>query len=257
LILTFVWSVRLNYNTYRRGFFNFHEEDYRWPILRKKLPKWFFHLLNLTFIAIIQNLILFVIALPVYEAVKQPHAPLETSDYVLFIAGLVINAIELTADNQHQSFHRYKRTGEIDKNEWFGVNIQWTPEDAKRGFITKGLWAWSRHPNFICEQSCWVIINLFPILASSYTRLDRNQFGFVPLWDLVPSFVYCSVFLGSTPLTEGITSGKYPGYKAYQQRVSMFVPWLTPIWGFILQLRGKKEEIDRIVYGDGVIVKQE
>jgi hypothetical protein len=58
-------------------------------------------------------------------------------------------------------------------------------------------------------------------------------------------------------LTEGITSGKYPGYKAYQQRVSMFVPWLTPIWGFILQLRGKKEEIDRIVYGDGVIVKQE
>ena len=27
-----------------------HEEDYRWPILRKNVPKWFFHLLNLTFI---------------------------------------------------------------------------------------------------------------------------------------------------------------------------------------------------------------
>jgi hypothetical protein len=37
----------------------------------------------------------------------------------------------------------------------------------------------------------------------------------------------------------------------------MFVPWLTPVWGFILQLRGKKEEIDRIVYGNGEAVKQE
>lgn len=76
------------------------------------------------------------------------------------------------------------------------------------------------------------------------------------VWDIVPAFLYCSVFLGSTPLTESITSAKYPGYKAYQQRVSTFVPWLTPVWGFLLQLRGKKEEIDRIVYGRGEM-KQE
>lgn len=257
LALTLVWSVRLNYNSYRRGFFNFHEEDYRWPILRKKLPKWFFHLLNLTFIAIMQNLILFAVALPVYEAAKQPHTPLETSDYVLFIAGLVTNMIEFTADNQHQSFHKYKVTGKIDKNEWIGINIKWTPEDAKRGFITRGLWAWSRHPNFVCEQLCWIVINLFPIAASSYPKFDKNSFGLSALWDIVPAFVYCSVFLGSTPLTESITSGKYPGYNAYQKRVSMFVPWLTPVWGFLLQLKGEREEVDRAVYGDGKTAKQE
>ena len=106
--------------------------------------------------AIIQNLVLIVVALPVYEAAKQPHTSLEMSDYVLFVIGLVTNAIEFTADNQHQSFQRYKATREHDKNEWIGVNIQWTPEDAKRGFITKGFWAWSRHPNFTCEQLCWV-----------------------------------------------------------------------------------------------------
>jgi len=106
--------------------------------------------------ATIQNLVLIVVTLPVYEAAKQPHTTLETSDYVLFFIGLATNAIEFTADNQHQSFHKYKTTGEIDKNEWIGVNIQWTPEDAKRGFITKGFWAWSRHPNFACEQLCWV-----------------------------------------------------------------------------------------------------
>ena len=95
------------------------------------------------------------------------------------------------------------------------------------------------------------------MFASSYTKFERASFDVTPLWDIAPSFVYCSVFLGSTPLTETITSGKYPGYKAYQQRVSMFVPWLTPFWGFVLQLKGKKGEIDRIVYGDGKIVKRE
>lgn len=256
-LLTFVWSVRLNYNAYRRGILNFRDEDYRWPILRRRLPKWSFHLLNLIFISIIQNLILFAIALPVYEAAKQPHTPLETSDYALLAIGLANAAIEFTADNQHQSFHKYKTTGEIDKNEWIGVNIKWTPEDAKRGFITKGLWAWSRHPNFACEQLNWIIISLFPILASPYTRFVESPFDSTLLWDLAPSLVYCSIFMGSTPLTEGITSGKYPGYKAYQQRVSTFFPPLTPLWGFILQLKGKKEEIDRIVYGDGLIVKGE
>ena len=37
----------------------------------------------------------------------------------------------------------------------------------------------------------------------------------------------------------------------------MFLPFLTPVKGLVLQLRGKKAEVDRIVYGDGVIVKKE
>jgi hypothetical protein len=37
----------------------------------------------------------------------------------------------------------------------------------------------------------------------------------------------------------------------------MYVPWLTPVWGFILQLKGKKEEVDRFVYGDGEMTKEE
>lgn len=95
------------------------------------------------------------------------------------------------------------------------------------------------------------------MLAASYTKFEKDSFNLPALWDFLPALLYCSVIRASTPLTESITSGKYPGYKAYQQRVSMFGPWLTPVWGFILQLKGKKEEIDRIVYGDGGIMKQE
>ena len=105
--------------------------------------------------AIIQNVALLVVALPVYEVAKQPNISLEASDYGLFVIGLAVNVINLIADNQQQSFQKYKATGQIG---WAGVHIRWTPEDAKRGFVTKGLWAWSRHPNVLCEQLFWVSI---------------------------------------------------------------------------------------------------
>jgi len=35
---------------------------------------------------------------------------------------------------------------------------------------------------------------------------------------------YLFLFQGSTWLTESITAGKYPEYKAYQERVGQFVP---------------------------------
>ena len=89
--------------------------------------------------AITQNIVLLVVALPVYEAARQPHTPLETSDYVLFALGLVTNAIEFTADNQHQSFHKYKATGKPDENAWIGSNLQRTPSvDSSQGVFGRG-----------------------------------------------------------------------------------------------------------------------
>lgn len=142
-------------------------------MLRKRLPAWFLQVVNLTFIgqfssffscaelnkatlAIIQNIILFLLAVPTYIAVFQEPAGLSTSDYILGALALVDLALEFTADNQQYSFQTFKHSGLIQKDEWPGANIQWTPTDAKRGFITKGLWAWSRHPNFLCEQTFWV-----------------------------------------------------------------------------------------------------
>ncbi len=57
-------------------------------------------------------------------------------------------------------------------------------------------------------------------------------------------------FFSSTLFSESISASKYPAaYKAYQNRVAMFVPFLTPVHGWVLQLLGKKEYCERLVYG--------
>ena len=56
-ILMTLWGVRLTFNFWRKGGYgNFftHEEDYRWPILRKKMHPLLFLVFNFTFIATYQ-----------------------------------------------------------------------------------------------------------------------------------------------------------------------------------------------------------
>ncbi|KAH7927963.1 DUF1295-domain-containing protein [Leucogyrophana mollusca] len=252
LALVVTWMFRLSYNTWRRGLFSLKDEDYRWEILRQKIPKALFQLFNLTFIAIAQNIILFLLGIPTQIAVSQPHTSLGVSDYVLGTLGFLVILIEFTADNQQYSFQTYKQSGKLNMNEWPGARIRWTPQDAERGFVTRGLWAWSRHPNFFCEQSFWVIINFFPLLSSSSRELALSTTSITSLAPLLPCLVLCSLFYSSTLFTEGISLSKYPiAYAAYQQRVGMFIPLLTPVWGFFLSLQGKKEEVDQLVYGIG------
>lgn len=151
------------------------DEDYRWAVLRQRIPAWFFHVVNFTFIgrslraflawaeadqwtpsAFIQNVILLLLGIPTYIAVFQQPTKLATSDYVLAILALIDLVVEFTADNQQYSFQTFKHSGVREVNEWPFANPGWTAADVKRGFVTKGLWAWSRHPNFLCEQSFWV-----------------------------------------------------------------------------------------------------
>jgi steroid 5-alpha reductase family enzyme len=40
------------------------------------------------------------------------------------------------------------------------------PEDLKRGFITGGLFKYSRHPNFAAEQTIWYIFYGFGCVAT-------------------------------------------------------------------------------------------
>ncbi|ESK86608.1 integral membrane protein [Moniliophthora roreri MCA 2997] len=174
--LVTTWMLRLSYNTYRRGLFSLKDEDYRWAVLRTQLSPFLFQVTNLTFIAITQNILLFFMGIPAYIAASQPPEPLATSDYALAALASTLLVLEFTSDNQQFSYQSYKaahlKGGQYNAaDHWPGARLQWTPADAQRGFITRGLFAYSRHPNFACEQAFWWTISLFPLLAPSAPSL--------------------------------------------------------------------------------------
>jgi steroid 5-alpha reductase family enzyme len=134
-----------------------------------QIPPWLFQIVNLTFISAIQNVLLLLLGLPTRTvALFQPRSSLETSDYVLASLALLVLFLEFTADNQQYAYQTYKHAflakekGATDvkpydeSKQWIGARLSWTPDDARRGFITRGLWRYSRHPNFACEQLFWV-----------------------------------------------------------------------------------------------------
>jgi len=252
--LQVVWMFRLTYNAWRRGLLDPREEDYRWEILRQRIPGWLYQVFNLVFIAVIQNIILFMLGLPAYQTALLPPSQrgLTTADYVLAALSLLDVGLEFVADNQMFAFQTFKHEGKPDPHSaWPGSVIAWTKADAKRGFVTRGLWAWSRHPNFACEQSFWILQGLFPFVASGAAQKVLAG-DYAPLLMLFPQFALCALFVGSTNFTEELSAAKYPAaYAAYQRRVSVFFPFVTPVWGWILDLRGEKAKLDKLVYGEG------
>ncbi|KAG6864686.1 hypothetical protein C0991_007897 [Blastosporella zonata] len=277
--LAFVWMIR-------------SDEDYRWAVLRAKVPVWLFQVINLTFIAATQNVLLLLLGFPAKIASMQPHTPLATSDYLLAALALIDQAFEFTADNQQWAFHQYKHAylatakgNEITniepydkKKQWPGAGLNFVPEDAKRGFITRGLWAYSRHPNFFCEQAFWWIITLIPLispapphlpavsslptdlipsLSDSLHNFPYALFPFLsalvaPFALIAPALALSLLFFSSTLFTESISAGKYPReYKAYQERVGMFSPLRTLEKGVVLQLKGRRKEVDEVIWGRG------
>jgi len=106
--------------------------------------------------------------------------------------------MEFVADQQQWNFHQLKKQGK-----------------ASKGFLDKGLFASSRHPNFFAEQAQWWVLAFWGFVVAGFSH-PEYFLGVV---------VLTALFLGSARFTEQISLGKYPEYKEYQNRVSMMIPW--------------------------------
>jgi len=125
---------------------------------------------------------------------------------------LALVVFEYFADNQMWAYQCAKRQYQTTAK----VPPGYTRAEMDRGFCTRGLWRYSRHPNFAAEQAIWVVLYVWGAAASG-----------APLnWTMWGAVGYLGVFAGSTPLTERISAGKYGEYKEYQKRVGRFVPRL-------------------------------
>lgn len=212
-VLVTLWGLRLSYNFGRKGGYNIipwkGEEDYRWSILRKNpllKGRIRFGLFNLLFISVYQNFVIVLFSSPLLLAAQHNDHPLNIVDIVAGSLMLLFLITETIADNQlffYQSRKKKASQGEIAYTE-----------TLKKGFVTEGLWKYSRHPNFASEQAIWLSFYLFGATASGHW-LNITLAGPVLL---------ILIFTGSTILTEKISSGKYPEYAAYRQKTPKFIP---------------------------------
>lgn len=194
-VLVTLWGVRLTFNFARRGGYAPGGEDYRWGIIRARLPGWAFAVFNLLFISVYQNALLLGIALPGWTMAEN-RAPLGGWDLLAAALFLGFLAGETLADQQRWNFHR---------------------DNAAGGVLRTGLFRYSRHPNYFFEIAQWWVVFAFASIAA----------GTPFLWTGTGAVFLTLLFLGSTAVTEAISASRHPEFEDYKRVTSMLIPWPT------------------------------
>lgn len=212
-ILATVWGVRLTFNFARHGAYKLKfwsgEEDYRWSILRSKKefqPRWKWMIFDLLFISIYQNVLVLMTTFPALVNMNS-NVAFNYIDIIAIIIMVAAITIETIADQQQWNFQTAK-WGMIKSGKQL-------PEPYNKGFNTIGLWKYSRHPNYLGEQSTWVGFYIFSIAAGI------GIFN----WSVIGALLLIVLFIGSSSVSEEITSSKYPEYADYKKQVSRYFFW--------------------------------
>lgn len=190
LALTAAWGIRLSlYLTWRNWG---HGEDYRYAEMRERHGERF-PLVSLFTVFLLQAVLMWLIAFPLLVAGRgaaRPSAPWLVIGVSVWAAGFVI---EVAADAQ-LARHR--------------------ADPGRRGPLQRGLWKYSRHPNYFGEAVLWWGIWLVAAaFGGAWTVFSPALITFL--------LVRVS---GVAMLEKRLRSAK-PGWEEYAARTSAFVPW--------------------------------
>ncbi|TFG63474.1 MAG: DUF1295 domain-containing protein [Spirochaetales bacterium] len=216
-VIVTIWGLRLTYNFARKGGYT-GMEDYRWPVLRKKIKSpiaW--QLFNFGFISLFQISLFLLFTLPLYRIFLEPGKAPAAGFYITAFFYLLFVVFETVADQQQWNFHKIKQAIAGGKPLPGGLTPRQTDyaNDAKDGYCRSGLFRLSRHPNYFGELAVWWT---FYVMGSLHARDFLH-------WSLIGPLLLTLVFFGSTRFTEAITLSKYPSYTDFQKSVSAVIPW--------------------------------
>jgi steroid 5-alpha reductase family enzyme len=170
-----------------------HHEDWRYPLLRQRAGRWEFAA-DLFAIHLVPTFQVFIGLVPVYVAVTRPERGLVWLSVLAFAIGIAAVLLELVADVQ---LHRFVRDRE--------------PGTA----MDRGIWGWSRHPNYFGEISFWFACALFGVAAAPAAAW-LMFFGVLAM---------VAMFLGaSIPMMEERSLQRRPEYQDVIDRVPRLVP---------------------------------
>jgi len=144
IVLVLAWAIRLTHN-WARGWGGLAHEDWRYTDMKQQSGALYW---PVSFLAIhlFPTLVVFLGCLPLWPALATGSRPFGAIDVIaagMTAAGI---ALELVADNQLRRFR-----------------LSQPPPGA---ILDSGLWAWSRHPNYLGEILFWWGLALFGVAAA-------------------------------------------------------------------------------------------
>jgi steroid 5-alpha reductase family enzyme len=188
--LAALWSARLAWHIAQRTAGG-APEDARYAEFRRDWGAAFES--RLFWFLMIQAAAAWVLVLSITLAAHRP-GPLRAADGLAIAILLVSVAGEAVADAQLRAFRRA----------------------GSGGICDRGLWGWSRHPNYFFEFLAWCA---YPIFA-----IDLSGHGLASLAGPAMMFWLLRYVSGVPPLEKSMLARRGDAFRAYQQRVSAFVP---------------------------------
>lgn len=191
LILYWATRLTLNWAYYWEGM---QHEDWRYLDLREKTPGPAV-LVDFFAVHLFPTLQVFLGLLPVYAVYVLAERSFNWLDVVAILVTGGAITLQMVADFQLHAFIRHRKPGE---------------------HLDRGLWSWSRHPNYFGELGFWFGLFLFGLAASPsgwYWQIS----GFICM---LLMFVFASV-----PMMEQRSLQRRPDYQQVIDSISMLVPW--------------------------------
>lgn len=197
LALLLAWAVRLA--LYISGRNRGHGEDRRYRAMRERHGE-HFGLKSLYLVFGLQAALAWVLGWPLLAALGQPAALtwIDASGVLLAGGGLLIESV---ADAQLARFLRQPRR----------------EHPGEGAVMDRGLWAWSRHPNYFGEACFWWGLWLLTIPAA----------GWATAWTVASPVMITWLLLkvSGVTLLEHDMAQRRPAYRDYAARTSPFIPW--------------------------------
>ena len=190
-VVMVLWAVRLTAN-WAWSWPGLVHEDWRYPLLRERAGR-FGVLADLFGIHLVPTVQVFLALLPVYVVCTRPGRALGWLDAVAVVVGLGSVALESVADLQMRRFAATAVRGDV---------------------MDRGVWAWSRHPNYLGELGFWVSMALFGVASSPGAW-----------WVVVGAVgIWAMLLFASIPMMEERSLQRRPEYQQVVDRVSRFLP---------------------------------
>jgi steroid 5-alpha reductase family enzyme len=191
--LVSLWAGRLALHLAQRNIG--HGEDFRYAKMRERqgsdaaFARW-----SLTRVYMLQGFIAWFVSWPAQLGQLGPDRPLGA----LALIGAVIFAIGLS----------FEAIGDWQLNRF-------KADPANKGkLMTRGLWAWTRHPNYFGDAMVWTGLTVIAL---------EGPYG----WATILSPAVMAFFLvnvSGKAMLERAMEKKYPEYSAYKQSTSGFFP---------------------------------